>query len=215
MLKRLAKVDNKLDIIARTRGEVLGNKELTGENLFLAWGYPTAFFLLLEFLAMVLWDYDWTEWLWVGIPLVGMPLMVYFLHKDYQRTDRMTLKANVLLMMWIYLGGVCCAAGFITGITGVFRECFFAFFGLMCSLGCFVTGVILRFRPKTVCGLIATALSFLPLFFQGTLWPWQMLVTAVVVVVALIIPGHLFRRFVKDGSTCSNDVVMGSSRDDS
>ena len=30
-----------LDIIARMRGEVMGRKEPTGENLFLVWGYPT------------------------------------------------------------------------------------------------------------------------------------------------------------------------------
>ena len=27
-----------LDIITRMRGEVMGRKDLTGENLFLAWG---------------------------------------------------------------------------------------------------------------------------------------------------------------------------------
>ena len=30
-----------LDIITRMRGEVMSRSELTGENLFLAWGYPT------------------------------------------------------------------------------------------------------------------------------------------------------------------------------
>ena len=83
------------------------------------------------------------------------------------------------------------------GFAGVFRQSFFAYLGLLCGLGCFMTGIILHFRPKTICGIIASMLSAAPLFFQGELWPWQLLVTAVIVVIALIIPGHLFRRYVR------------------
>ena len=39
-------VNSKLDIITRVRGEVMGSRVPTGENLFLAWGYPTAIVLL-------------------------------------------------------------------------------------------------------------------------------------------------------------------------
>jgi hypothetical protein len=60
-----------------------------------------------------------------------------------------------------------------------------------------MTGIILHFRPKTICGIIASALSAVPLFFQGELWHWQLLITAVIVIIALIIPGHLFRRYVR------------------
>ena len=45
--------------------------------------------------------------------------------------------------------------------------------------------------------LTASALSAVPLFFQGELWHWQLLITAVIVIIALIIPGHLFRRYVR------------------
>ena len=57
-------VTQELDIIAHIRSEVTGRKVPTGENLFLAWGYPTAFFLLLEFAALMLWHENWCEWLW-------------------------------------------------------------------------------------------------------------------------------------------------------
>ena len=42
-----------LDIITRVRGEVMSRKGLTGENLFLAWGYPTTIVLLAEFVALL------------------------------------------------------------------------------------------------------------------------------------------------------------------
>lgn len=190
--------ENELDIIARTRGEVMSRKDLTGENLFLAWGYPTAIVLLLEFAALMIWNADWCAWLWAGIPLIGVPLMIYFLNEDYERTRRRTLDENVILMMWIFIGFACCVGGFAMGVADVFRQAFFAYLGLLCGMGCFMTGIILHFRPKTICGIIASLLSAVPLFFQGDLWSWQLLVAAVIVTIALIIPGHLFKKYVKN-----------------
>ena len=190
-----------LDIITRVRGDVMDRKELTGENLFLAWGYPTAIVLLLEFAVLLIWNEDWCSWLWAGIPIIGVPLMIYFLNEDYERTHSRTLEQNVILMMWIFIGFASCVGGAAMGFAGVFEQSFFAFLGLLCSLGCFMTGIILHFRPKTICGIIASFLSAIPLFFQGDLWPWQLLVTAVTITISLIIPGHLFRRYVKQSRT--------------
>lgn len=66
-----------LDIITRMRGEVMSHKDVTGENLFLAWGYPTVLVLLAEFAALMIWNEDWCAWLWVGIPLIGAALQIY------------------------------------------------------------------------------------------------------------------------------------------
>ncbi|MBR2530551.1 MAG: hypothetical protein IKE35_05940 [Lachnospiraceae bacterium] len=124
-------------------------------------------------------------------------LMIYFLRKDYERTHSRTHDQNNILVMWIFVGFACCIGGFVMGCTGVFQKAFFAFLCLLCGMGCFMTGIILHFRPKTVCGIVASLLSAVPLFFQDDLWPWQLLVTAVIVTIALIIPGHLFRHYVK------------------
>ena len=187
-----------LDIITRVRGEVMSRKELTGENLFLAWGYPTVIVLIAEFAALLIWNEDWCSWLWAGIPLIGTPLMIYFLNEDYERTHRRTLDQNVILMMWIFIGFACCLGGAAMGVACVFQQSFFALLSLLCGLGCFMTGIILHFRPKTICGIIASVLSVVPLFFQGDLWPWQLFATAINVVISLIIPGHMFHRYVKN-----------------
>lgn len=186
-----------LDIINRMRGEVMAKKDLTGENLFMVWGYPTAFFLLAEFVALKLWNQNWCEWIWTGIPLVGAPLMIHFLRKDYERTGRKTHDEYAILQMWIYVGCVSCIGGATMGFANVFEQLYCTFQGLLISLGCFLTGIILRFRPKTVCGIIGTALSFASLFFQGSEWPWQLLIVATVTVITLIIPGHLFKQYVQ------------------
>lgn len=194
----MTEASRELDIIAHIRSEVTGRKVPTGENLFLAWGYPTAFFLLLEFAALMLWHENWCEWLWAGIPLVGAPLMMYFLKKDYERTGRRTPEQSVILQMWICVGFVSCIGGATMGFAGVFEIVYCTFQGLLIGIGCFMTGLILRYQPKIVCGLVAIVLSFLSLFFQSELWHWQLLVAATVTIVALIIPGHLFHQYVKN-----------------
>ena len=189
--------NQELDVIGQIRSKVISEKVPTGENLFLAWGYPTAFFLLLEFVALMMWNEDWCHWIWTGIPMIGTPLMLYFINEDYERTHHRTLEQNVILMMWVFIGFACSLGGFAMGLVNIYRQCLFPFIGLMCGMGCFMTGIILHFRPKTICGIIASVLSAVPLFFQGDLWPWQLFITAVIVIVALIIPGHLFRQYVR------------------
>jgi hypothetical protein len=188
---------NELEIITRTRGEVMTRKDITGENLFLAWGYPTVAVLILEFIALQIWDEDWCAWLWLGIPLIGAPAMIYFLVQDYNRTHHRTFDQNNILKMWIFIGFASCFGGLTMGFAGVFQQFFFAYLGLLCGMGCFLTGTILHFHPKTVCGIIASCLAFVTLFFQGDMWSWQLLFTAFVVTIALIIPGHYFKRYIK------------------
>ncbi len=188
---------DELDIITQMRGEVMSRRELTGENLFLAWGYPTAIILFIEFLALELWHEDWCVWLWVGIPLIGAPLMIYFLNEDYERTRCRTLEQNIILMMWIFIGFASCIGGAAMGFAGIFPLCYCAYQSLLVGMGCFMTGIILHFRPKTICGIIASFLSVIPLFLQGDLWPYQLYVASIIVVIALIIPGHMFRNYVK------------------
>ena len=190
--------NQELDIISRMRGEVHSRKVDTGVNLFLVWGYPTLVVFLMEFAALMFLHKHWYIWLWIGIALVGVPLMMYFNRKDYIRTGHRTLEANIALRLWIFIGAASALLGFTTGITGTYPVCYNFIQGLLVGLGGFLTGVISRFRPMTVCGLIASVLTFASLFFQGDLWPWQFIVTAIVSVMALIIPGHLLKQYVKN-----------------
>jgi uncharacterized membrane protein len=127
--------------------------------------------------------------------------MMYFINEDYERTHNRTLEQNIIMVMWIFIGFASCVGGATMGLANAFQQCFFAFLSLLCGMGCFMTGIILHFRPKTICGIIASLLSAVPLFFQGDLWPWQLLVTAVTITISLIIPGHLYRHYVIQSRT--------------
>lgn len=186
-------IQHELDIITRIRGEIMSHKEHTGVNLFLVWGYPAVTVFLLEFAVKLLLHKNWYEWLWLGIPLIGAPLMVHFMGKDYDRTGRRTLDENIALQSWLFIGAASGLSGFTTGYAGVYEQSYCALQGILISLGCYLTGVVSRFRPMTVCGITGSLMSFALIFLQGDLWVWQLLALAVVTVITLIIPGHMSR----------------------
>lgn len=188
--------NRELDIITRMRGKVSSRRKPTGVNLFLVWGYPTVVVFLLEFAALEFLHKPWYEWLWIGIALVGVPLMIYFQRRDYNRIGHRTHESNGILQMWLFIGGASAISGFTMGITGVYPVCYCIVQGLLIGIGCYVTGVMSRFRTMTVCGVIGSLLSFACLFFQGDRWAWQFVVIAMVTIVTFIIPGHMLRRYV-------------------
>ena len=188
-----------LEVIARTRGKVEMDDIPTGENIFLVWGWPTAVLFLLEFVLWQLFRQEWCLWLWVGIPVVAVPLMVHFLRKDHERTHVRTHNAKVVLDYWIFVGAACGIGGFAFGFAGLYEDCFMPLVCLLVGIGSFLTGEILRFRPKIVCGLIGCAAGMASFLLRGDLWHWQLLSVAMVALVSLIVPGILYNRRVRDG----------------
>lgn len=188
---------NELDIIAQIRGEVMQKKEISGKNPFLIWGYSIAIAYLLTFGAMMLWNNSWCLFILCGIPVVGVPFMQNSLHEDYKRCHMRTKEEDYVLKVWLFVGIAIGVSAFATAFAGVYHQCLFPLACLLMGMGSFFTGVILCYKPKRVCGIIACILSAVPLFLQDDLWPWQLFSTAIITVIALIIPGHMFNSYLR------------------
>ena len=189
-----------LDLITQIRGEVTQKRKLRGRNPFLIWGYTIAIVYLLTFAAMLVWKNDYCLFILCGIVVVGIPFMQDTLHDDYKRTHMRSKEDDYVLKVWLFVGVALGVAAFATGFAGLHHLCLFPLACLLIGMGGFFTGVILRFRPKVVCGIIACFLSIIPLFLQGDLWPWQLFVTAIVSVIALIIPGHMYSNYLRESN---------------
>ena len=176
---------NELDIINQIRGKAMHKPNVTGRNPFLVWGYSIVVAYFLTFAAMMLWDNPWCLFILCLIPVVGVPFMQTSLHKDYQRHHLRTKEDDYVLKVWLFVG---LAIGFFT----------ISLASLLVSMGSLFTGVILRYKPKKVCGLIACVLSAVPLFLQDELWRWQLLATAIIVLIALVIPGHMYNSYLRN-----------------
>ena len=70
---------------------------------------------------------------------------------------------------------------------------------LLIGIGAFVSGQVIRFRPKTIGGIIGATIGLLSFTLQCDLWTWQMLTLSLASVVALVIPGFLYKKSIRNG----------------
>ena len=188
-----------LEVIARTRGKVEIDGMPTGKKLFPMWGWLTALFYTLEFVLMQLTGQEWCLWLWVGIPLIGIPLMIAILRKDRERLHIRTHGSKLVLDYWIFAACAIGIGGFVFGFCGIYETVENPMIGLLVGIGAFVTGETVRYRPMIIGGLTGAAIGICSFLLQGELWVWQTLAIALCAIVALIVPGYMFEKKVKDG----------------
>ncbi|MBP5567027.1 MAG: hypothetical protein J6X57_06050 [Bacteroidales bacterium] len=188
-----------LEVIARTRGKVEMDDNATGNHLFPLWGWLTAFFYLLEFVLWMHFRQDWCTWMWVGIPLVGMPLMFYLIRKDFERTHMRSRGSKLVLDYWIFAACVIGISGFLFGFVGVYEIVENPLICILVGIGTFITGEEVRFRPMLVGGIAGVVIGIVAFCLQGEFWHWQLLCIVLCALVAMIIPGHLFEKSVKNG----------------
>ena len=188
-----------LDVIAQTRGKVKMDEVPTGDSIFLVWGWPTAGGFLLEFLLWQWLEQEWCMFLWVAIPMVGVPLMKRIVRKDYDRTHIRSLKSKLILDYWIFAACAIGLGGVLFGFAGIYEMVENPLICVLVGIGAFITGDERRFRPMILGGISGVAIGLGCFLLQGDLWAWQMLGIVLCAVVTLIIPGHMFVRSVKNG----------------
>lgn len=188
-----------LEVIARTRGKVEIDGIPTGKKLFPLWGWLTAIFYLLEFVLMRIYNQEWCLWLWVGIPVAGIPLMMAILRKDRERAHMRTRASKMILDYWIFAACVFGIGGFLFGFAGLYETVENPLICLLIGIGAFITGESIRFRPMIVGGIAGAAIGVCAFLLQGELWVWQTLAIVAAAVISLIIPGHWYENYVKNG----------------
>ena len=188
-----------LEVIARTRGKVNMDNKPTGNYLFPLWGWLTAFFYLLGFIFIQFLNWEWGIWMWIGIPVIGTPLMTGIIKKDHERTHIRTRSSKLVLDYWIVAACAIGAGGFLFGFMGIYESVENPIICLLVGIGAFITGEEVRHRPMITGGIAGIAIGLGSFLLMGDQWPWQMLCVVLTSVVSLIIPGHLFEKTVKNG----------------
>lgn len=186
-----------LEVIARTRGKVdMDSSVQTGGWLFPLWGWLTVVFYSLEFILWQLYHQEWCMWMWVGIPVLGFPIMMRILRKDHERTHMRTHRSQLVMDYWIFAAYAVGIGGFVFGFAGIYEMVENPLICLLVGIGAFLTGEVARFRPMIVGGLVGAAIGICSFLLQGDLLIWQMLCIVLVAIVALIVPGHMYKNGV-------------------
>lgn len=158
--------------------------ETTGGSLFLAWGYTTALISLLIFILNEMGQSNWILWLWWLIPIIGYSVMFFVLKKKQKMVT--TFIDKVVSYIWIVMGSVCVLLPIVNmfyHIHILFMEC------ILLSIGLLITALVVKIKSLVYGGALGILISFGLLILSNS--SYQLLLFALMALVAMIIPGHI------------------------
>lgn len=175
-----------LALISKMIENTRNRMERNAGRPFLVWGYTTVIF------AIVIWglvihfhDGRW-NFLWFGMPLVG-GLWMYLTRPRSTEGRVYTFVDRVISHVWIVLGLTAWFTSTLSMMALVRPSILFVIVMLM-GIGTAITGLVVRFTPATVGGIIGIILAPLLLAVTG-MWPPTLFIAAFVAM--MIIPGHI------------------------
>ena len=163
----------------------------------LVWGYATVLATLAVWVGLKLTNDYRVQFLWFLIPVIGLTWMLF---QRRQPPEVRTYVDKVVSYIWIVMGW----SGFIVSclsFLGAIRTTILFIITLMMGQGSVLTGLVTRFRPLTIGGIVALLLSFALLHLTDI--DLHLLTFALAFVAMGIIPGHILNRRAK--KACSQD----------
>lgn len=173
-------------MIAKTRSSVADNS-----FFFLLWGWLVFIAALLQYVLYVIVRTDANGAAW-SLMLIGFVVSIIRMAKQKPRPFK-TYVDDGLVNIWVCIVIVQALTAFVFFRRGGWENCY-TFFILLYSVGCFLTGRLLKFAPLIWGAVICWALAILTMFvnFQA-----NMLLIAAAVLFSYIIPGYMLRREYK------------------
>ncbi|MDP4148414.1 MAG: hypothetical protein Q8927_20515 [Bacteroidota bacterium] len=156
---------------------------------FLLWGWLVFAAALGQFFIKVILKSDWHPIVWT-LMIVGAIASIFRGRKEHGHLKVRSYVDESLAIMWIAIGITQGMLIFVFSRQGDWQDCY-TFFILLYSLGCFVTGRILKFSPL-VWG--AAAGWLLAIVTTYATYDYNILVMALAILVSYIIPGYLLRK---------------------
>lgn len=176
-----------LELISQMIRQTRENIEKRVAYPFLIWGYLTVI------VSVIVWyvlsetgNYQW-NWLWLALPLIGWPLN-FLIGKKSEKVI-VTYMDRIIGNIWVVIG----IAVLLVGLVSWLLNDVLFIIALLLSIGTTLTGWAMKYKPIGWAGVISVLLSFALIFVPGVN---QLLVFAVLFVVMMIIPGHIFYNHV-------------------
>ena len=153
---------------------------------FLLWGWVTFLAIISQFLLKVVFlsEHHYAVW-FIVIPAV-IATVIYSVKKS-RKVKVVTYVGESMRYLWTGIGvSFFILSLIITNTTGWLHA--YPFFILFYGLGTFVSGMILKFKPLVVGGIINWVLAITCIFVH---YDYQLLLAAAAILTSYIIPGHL------------------------
>jgi hypothetical protein len=156
---------------------------------FLVWGWLTFFGFIGQFLLKNIFNYEKHYLIWL-IGFLGVAFSIY-----QGRKEKKTVKVSSYVddsMKHLWTGMAICFFVLSIILTKIgWGTSVYPFFIMLYGLGTFISGLLLRFNPLVIGGLLAWGLAIGAVF---VVYDYQMLFAAAAILLSYIIPAYLLRR---------------------
>lgn len=175
-----------LAIITKMIAMTQRKMEQSGGGQLLLWGYLSLFTTGIITLTGVL-GWRANGWLWLLIPIVGLPLS-WLLDRKYPQ-EVSSWRDEILSKIWLVFTCIFCLVPIVLLLARQPQQIFFIEMLLM-TTGVILTGTILRLNSLIVGGVIGLTIACVSCLITVN-WPYMILTLSLIFIFALIIPGHI------------------------
>ena len=160
-------------------------------HLYLLWGWVVFICSVAQFVLLKIVHYEKHYLVWIACWLAVIYQFIY-LRKKHKLVKVKTYADHIIAYVWITFFILMILAGFLMGQTAgseyykYISPAFLALYGMPT----FLSGILLRFRPLVIGGIGCWVLSVLTRYID---YDYQLLMLAIAMVIAWIIPGYILR----------------------
>jgi hypothetical protein len=160
-------------------------------HLYLLWGWIVLICSVSQFLLLTVFHYQYHYMVWM-LTWVALIYQTYYLIKEKRREKVKTYTDKILGFVWIVFLIMMCLFAFLFGnqMGDSFYKVMSLSFLALYGMPTFLSGIILRFKPLILGGIGCWLLSIIALYIP---YDYRLLLLAVAMVIAWIIPGYLLR----------------------
>ena len=174
-----------IELIQRMISATRQGYEKNGGRTFLIWGYTSfgvaLFYLLMTHLtANPAWG-----WAWWAIPIIGWPIQL--LTKKPKPVT--TYVDKVISIVWCTVGAFAVLFPLVAMFSLAGRLPVIPIETMLLCMGVIITGLLIKFRPLVVGGIVSALLGFAMYFVPGD--KSFVYLFAAMFVVGMVVPGHI------------------------
>ncbi len=178
-----------MDLIVRTIEQTRRRVEKHAGLPMLLFGYLSVITSLAVWLLISRTGNYRYHFLWAAVPVLGWLLLAIMGRNRSRKTEAPRTHISILITrIWLLISGIMVLAMVIIFVEQAFPAPFL--FILLTGLGVACTGLVVKYTPFVVCGILGVLLSFASLWLTGLLY---LPALALVFAVMMVIPGHLLQ----------------------
>lgn len=156
---------------------------------FLFWGWLVSISALINFLLLSYSSFGEKSYLIWPVSMVIGAIYIVLYYRKAEKTERhLTHLEYFLSRLWMVLGAILLLFSFCITLIDLNPWFFFPF---IAGLGTVISGVVLKFTPLSLGGILLLAFSF---FSANIGKETLLLLYAMVIIVAYLVPGYLLKR---------------------